>query len=390
MKVVQTSKAYAAVVGGIETTITNLCEGLSRRQGTTVEALVCNHVRSMGVQKEILHGVPVHYAPSWGFVASLPISPQYFHMLAQMTGDILHIHEPFPLASLSVLLWKKIRRNFSRIVVSWHSDIIRQQWVLAPYRPLIHRFLRMVDSVVVSSPDLIESSEFLPMCRDRCEVIPLGVKLDWVNHSESRRPRVEEIRKTYGSPLLLFVGRLVYYKGLEYLIDALERVPKAKLVIIGAGPLRSVLDHQIASKGLEQRVSILPPVPVMLDPVQANELYAFYEACDILVLPSTEKSETYGLVQIEAMAAGKPVISTNLATGVTFVNIHGVTGLTVPPRDSGELSKAIETLTNDAGLGQSLGSHGRDRALREFSSEIMVDKMASLYERLLKKERVRV
>lgn len=388
MNVVQTSKAYAAVVGGIETTITNLCEGLNRRKGVAVEALVCNHRKSVSIQREVLHGVMVHYAPTWGFAASLPLSPEYFPMLARMTGDILHIHEPFPLASLSVLLWKKIRRNFSRIVVSWHSDIVRQQWVLTTYRPFIHRFLRMVDSIVVSSPDLIESSEFLPAYRDRCEVIPLGVRLDWVKDSESRRLRVEEIRKAYGSPMLLFVGRLVYYKGLGYLIDALARIPLARLVIIGAGPLRSALDHQIASQGLGQRVTILPPVPAMLDPVQANELYAFYEACDILVLPSTEKSETYGLVQIEAMAAGKPVISTNLATGVTFVNIHGVTGLTVPPRDPQALANAIQTLVNDPGFRQSLGSNGRERALRDFSAETMVDRMLSLYERVLKQDRV--
>ncbi|MEX2189102.1 MAG: glycosyltransferase [Bacteroidota bacterium] len=390
MRVVQTSKAYAPLVGGIETTITNLCEGLSQREGISVEALVCNHTSSMRIQKKRLHGVPVLYAPSWGFVASLPISPQYASLLAGMSGDILHVHEPFPLASLSVALSRRIRRNFSRIVVSWHSDIVRQRWALALYRPLIHKFLRSVDRILVSTSNLIDASEFLPMYRDRCEVIPLGVKLGWVKDTESRRSRVEEIRTKYGGPLILFVGRLVYYKGLEYLIESLSLIPDARLVMIGSGPLQSTLDRQIAARGLQQRVSIVPPIPAMLEPALANELYAFYEACDILVLPSTEKSETYGLVQIEAMAAGKPVVSTNLTTGVTFVNIDGVTGLTVPPRDPQALANAIKKLINDPGLCHSLGATGRERALREFSAETMVDKTVMLYNQLLKKDRVRI
>src|SRR3990172_5095275 len=120
-----------------------------------------------------------------------------------MKGDILHVHEPFPLASLSVLLSRKISQNFSRIVVSWHSDIIRQKWVLPSYRPMIHRFLRRVDRIFVSTPNLIGNSEFLPMYKDRCEVVPHGVKLGWVGDAKTRRGRVEEIRREHGVPLLL-------------------------------------------------------------------------------------------------------------------------------------------------------------------------------------------
>lgn len=382
MKVVQTSKAYWPVIGGIETTITNLSEGLIRK-GIEVEVLVCRQERSFRMRNESVHGVPTRYAPSWGFVSSLPISPTYGKLLAGMSGDILHIHEPFPLASLSVLMSGSVFRNFSRIVVSWHSDIIRQQWVLSMYRPLIHKFLRMVDSIVVSTPHLIESSEFLPNYRDRCEVIPLGVNLQWAAEQQSRRQRVAEVRQQFGTPLLLFVGRLVYYKGLEILLDAMSLVANARLLIVGAGPLDSSLRKQIADRRLGDRVTILPPVA-------EQELHAYYEACDVFVLPSTEKSETYGLVQIEAMASGKPVISTRLNTGVTFVNLDGVTGLSVPPRDSQALADAIETLINDPGLRQSLGSKGRERAFREFSAEAMVDKMSTLYERLLKQDRVSV
>jgi rhamnosyl/mannosyltransferase len=241
----------------------------------------------------------------------------------------------------------------------------------------------MVDCIAVSTPNLIEGSEFLPKYRDRCEVISHGVNLKWVSESQPRQSRVTEIRRQYGTPLLLFVGRLVYYKGLEVLLEALSLVPNVRLLVIGAGPLDSSLRDSIARRGLEGRATILPPVT-------QQDLHAYYEACDLLVLPSTEKSETYGLVQIEAMACGKPVISTRLGTGVTFVNLDGVTGLTVPPRDPRALADAVEKLVKDPGLCRALGSNGRDRALKEFSSELMVDRMSSLYERLLKKERARV
>lgn len=376
MRVVQTSKAYSPSLGGVETTVTNLSEGLCRRDGVSTQVLVCNHERSFRVTRRQMNGVPVTYAPSWGFISSLPVSPSYGSLLAALKGEILHIHEPFPLADLSVLLSRRITRNFSKIVVSWHSDIVRQKWALGGYRPILHKFLRNVDRILVSTPQLIGSSEYLPLYRDHCEVIPHGVRLEWVRQQKTRRTRVEQIRERFGTPLLLFVGRLVYYKGLKFLVAALSLLPGVRLVMIGSGPLSAELRDQIASLGLEGRVSIIPPVP-------EEELHAFYEACDIFVFPSTEKSETYGLVQIEAMACGKPVVSTNLNTGMTYLNQDGITGLTVPPCNSSALADAIQKLVDDTNLRASLGNSARNRALREFSAETMVDRTVELYKRLL-------
>ncbi len=376
MRVVQTSKAYSPLLGGVETTVTNLSEGLCRRDGVSTQVLVCNHERSFRVTRRQMNGVPVTYAPSWGFIWSLPVSPSYGSLLAALKGEILHIHEPFPLADLSVLLSRRITRNFSKIVVSWHSDIVRQKWALGGYRPILHKFLRNVDRILVSTPQLIGSSEYLPLYRDHCEVIPHGVRLEWVRQQKTRRTRVEQIRERFGTPLLLFVGRLVYYKGLKFLVAALSILPGVRLVMIGSGSLFAELRDQIASLGLEGRVSIIPPVP-------EEELHAFYEACDIFVFPSTEKSETYGLVQIEAMACGKPVVSTNLNTGMTYLNQDGITGLTVPPCNSSALADAIQKLVDDTNLRASLGNSARNRALREFSAETMVDRTVELYKRLL-------
>jgi rhamnosyl/mannosyltransferase len=376
MKVVQTNKAYYPKVGGIETTITNLSEGLVNDHLVSVEVLTCNNERSFEYVKKKLNGVNITYLPTFGFVASLPISIAYLAALSRLTGDILHVHEPFPWADLSYLFSSTIRNNFSRLVVSWHSDIVRQKWALSFYRPLIHKFLKKADKILVSNANLIEHSEYLPSYKSKCEVIPLGAKLDWVNESTKRLDRVKKIKNDYGSPLVLFVGRLVYYKGIQYLIDAINVIPDVSLVIIGSGPLEKKLVAQIKSLKLDKRVKIVPEV-------DEETLHAFYEACDIFVLPSVAKSETYGIVQIEAMACGKPVICTELNTGTSFINKDGVTGYVIPPSDSNSLAKAIGKLVDDKSLRYSFGANAKQRALYELTSEKMVERTFTVYKDLL-------
>jgi glycosyltransferase involved in cell wall biosynthesis len=378
MKVVQTNKAYYPKVGGIETTITNLSEGLVNSFNVNVEVLTCNDKRSYKSVRRNINGVFVNYLPTFGFFASLPISPVYFNSLSKLNGDILHVHEPFPWADLSYLFSSKIRKNFSHLVVSWHSDIVRQKWALSLYRPYIHRFLNMADKILVSNSNLIENSEYLPDYKSKCEVVPLGAKLDWVNNSSNRLDRVKKNKSYYNSPLVLFVGRLVYYKGIQYLIDAINQVANVSLIIIGTGPLKKELMNQIQTLNLKNRVHILPEV-------DEETLYSFYEACDIFVLPSVEKSETYGIVQIEAMACGKPVICTELNTGTTFINQHKITGLVVQPRDSKSLAAAIKDLAYNDSLRKELGEKARLRAHTEFTAEKMVERTFNLYEELLKK-----
>lgn len=376
MKIIQTNKAYYPKVGGIETTITNLSEGLVKNHGASVQVLTCNSQLSYKKIRKNINGVDVIFLPTFGFVASLPISIHYLASLKKLQGDILHVHEPFPWADLSYIYSKKIRKNFSKLVVSWHSDIVRQKWALTFYRPYIHNFLKMADRILVSNNNLIEFSEYLPDYKSKCEVIPLGAKLDWVNQSGNRRDRVQKIKSEFRVPMVLFVGRLVYYKGIQYLIDAMNQVPNVSLVIIGSGPLKKELLNQIHNFHLENRIHIIPEV-------DEETLYSFYEACDLLVLPSVEKSETYGIVQIEAMACGKPVICTELKTGTTFINQHETTGLVVPPRDSKALAEAIRKLASINELRFKLGQNAKQRALVEFTTEKMVDRTFKVYEDLL-------
>lgn len=376
MKIVHTNKAYAPLVGGIETAVTLLAEGLSRVNGIENEVLVCNHRRSFRSLRRTINGVPVTYVPSWGSVASLPISPSYPLSLSGLKGDILHLHVPFPLADLSILTFPGILKNFSHVVLSWYGEIVRQRWAMPLYGPMIHRVLRRAERILVSAPGLIDVSEYLPHYRDRCEVIPLGLNLDWTSRPEGRIGRVREIRAGCRTPLILFVGRLVYYKGLSYLVEAMSMVREASLVVIGSGPLRGRLMADIARFGLQDRIRVFPQVP-------EEELHAFYEACDLLVLPSTEPSESFGLVQVEAMACGKPVVSTRIGTGVPFVNQDGITGLTVPPRDAAALGGALEKLAANPDLRGVFGQNARERAFREFTAEKMVARTINVYERLM-------
>jgi glycosyltransferase involved in cell wall biosynthesis len=379
MRIVQTNKAYAPLIGGVETTVTVLSEGLSRMDDVSVNALVCNSTRSFKTETRTINGVQVTYLPRWGSVASLPISPSFLTHLAGLRGDILHVHEPFPLVDLSLGVYPRIRRHFKRIVVTWHSDVVRQKWALTFYRPFINRFLSMTDRILVSSPALLEHSDFLPPYRDRCEVVPLGLNLGWTKDRGKRVARVKEIRQAHGTPLVLFVGRLVYYKGLQYLIDAMAAIPKAKLVVIGSGPLQASLERRVQSQSLSDRVTFLPHM-------DSEELYSYYEACDVFVLPSTARSEAYGLVQIEAMACGKPVVSTEIQTGTTFVNQNGKTGLTVPAQDARALAHAVGTLLEDEDLRARLGQQAAERALREFTTERMVNRVYDIYRHLLESD----
>jgi len=377
MKIVQTNKAYFPKVGGIETTITTLSEGLATSFKADVTALVCNEKTNLKKIEKIINGVKIKYLSTYGFIASLPLSPSYFKELSKLSGDILHVHQPFPLADLSILFSPKIRKNFSRIVVSWHSDIVRQKWVLSYYKKYIHKFLQIADKIIVSNPRLIENSDFLKFYREKCIVIPIGINLDWANSKSVSNNLPSQSDQGNKEPSILFVGRLVYYKGIEYLINSINLVPNVSLVIIGSGPLERLLLDKIKDLNLETRIKIIPEV-------DEATLRNYYKSCDLFVLPSVEKSETYGIVQIEAMACGKPVICTEIGTGTSFINQDGITGLVVPPRDSYAIAEAINKILTNSKLRSELAEGARMRALSEFKSEIMVKSIYDLYQELLK------
>lgn len=372
MQIVQASKAYFPHLGGIETVLQQLAEGFAARQHGS-HVVVCHDARR--TIHEICNDVALTRVATLARVSSLPISPTYPLHLLQQSGDILQIHEPSLLPALSYVLSRGVsRRRFKRLVVWWHSDIVRQR-VLAPlYTPLLQTLLREADAIVAATPKHISSSPMLSAVAAKCHVIHYGVDPARFVRTPAIEQEITQIQARYGRPIVLFSGRLVYYKGVEYLVEAMRYVPEAQLVVVGKGPLLPEL-QRLSANGYNN-VTFIPHL-------DEAHFVAMYHACEIFVLPSVEPSEGFGIVQLEAMACARPVITSDLPTGVTYVNQDGRTGLVVPRRNAQALANAIRMLLANPELCQHLGATARDRVLREFTVDQMVDRTLTLYQSLL-------
>jgi len=354
--------------GGMETVLSLLCSGLARA-GAEVTALVSN--RGPGTTVENIDGVKVVRAGSIGEVLSTSLCPGMPLLIKRLQADILHIHLPNPLAVLSYFL----ALPKGKLVVSYHSDIVRQSRVYRLYRPLLRRFLEKAERIVVATPCHIRYSPLLTQLKEKCVVVPFGIDRKWSTPSKHVLRKACQVKERYGVPLILFVGRLVYYKGLEYLIEAMKQID-GKALIIGTGPSEKKLKRTIQRAQVRDKVQLLGQV-------EEEDLLAHYYACDVFVLPSVEQSEAFGIVQLEAMACGKPVVSTNLRSGVPYVNRHGITGLVVEPRDPQSLADAVNLLLKDRGLRERLGEHGREQVRTRYCADRMVEEYFVLYEEVL-------
>jgi glycosyltransferase involved in cell wall biosynthesis len=372
MNILHIYKDYFPVAGGIENHIKLLAEAQVAR-GHQVSVLVTSRDRRTHI--ETINGVRVIFAARLATISSAPISPAIFALLRQEQPDIAHLHFPYPWGEIASYFVSRARG----MVLTYHSDIIRQKYLRVVYAPLMRRVLTRVDAIIATSPNYIASSPVLSRWKEKCAIIPLAIDptpFEITTPFASLAPRP--------SPLLLFVGHLRYYKGLNYLIAALRDLPTARLLIIGEGPMENAWRSLADELGVGARVTFAGHVA-------SADLPSHYAACDVFVLPSSERSEAFGLVQLEAMAAGKPVVCTELGTGTSFVNVDGETGLVVPARDAHALAVAINRLIDDpsTGSGQAqalrvrMGAAGRARVEKEFRLEKMVDRVLALYEDLL-------
>ncbi len=368
MKILHVYKDYYPVVGGVENHIRILAEAQARA-GHEVTVLVTGPGRT--AVREVLNGVQVIKAGRLATVASAPLSLALPRELRRQRPDIAHVHVPYPVGEMANWLLGRARKT----VLTYHSDVVRQRGWLSLYAPLLRRVLRAADRIAVTSPRYLQSSRFLQPVASRCRVIPLGVEVDRFLAADPLQ--VAGLRRQLGEPLLLFVGRLRYYKGLQYLLRALIDLPGVRLTVVGTGPMETAWKALAAELALLERVHFAGEVP-------DGELSAYYHAADCFVLPACERSEAFGLVQVEAMAAGLPVICTELGTGTSFVNLHGRTGLVVPPHDPAALAEACRTLLADPERRRALGAQGRERALGEFGVPKMVQRVEDVYEEALR------
>jgi glycosyltransferase involved in cell wall biosynthesis len=300
---------------------------------------------------------------------STPICPAMASRIRSTNADLVHIHLPNPTAVLAYLN----SGHRGRLVITYHSDTVRQKILGSLFEPFLQAALRRSSAIIATSPNYLETSPALQAHRDRCHVIPYGI--DIAQFQQCHPAAIEAVRRQYGERLIIGVGRLVYYKGFEQLIRAMASV-RGKLLLIGDGPLRVELQQLTNELGISDKV-------VFAGEIQNAQVVPYYHAADVFALPSVARSEAFGIVQIEAMAAGLPVVNTALDSGVPFVSLHNQTGLTVPPHDPKALAVALNRLLDDPALRQSLGGSARLRASKEFSATLMTSRTMNLYRRLL-------
>lgn len=365
--VLQIGKFYYPVKGGVENHLYLLCNEL--KKDYSLEVLVANN-RFRGCFEK-MEQVRIRRLMNLGTLLSMSFCPTMAFWFRRIKARIIHVHLPNPLADLSYLL----ARPSGKLLVMYHSDIVRQRMLLPFYRPILLALLRRADLIIATSQNYIDSSYILRHFRPKCTVVPLGVDLERFRLTASVREKVKAVQDKFGCPLILFVGRLVYYKGLEFLIEAMKDIP-AHLLIIGTGPLEKKLKKLRKRNRLEDKITFLHHI-------SDAELPVYYHASEIFVLPSIERSEAFGIVQLEAMACGKPVISTRLNSGVPFVTLDRETGLVVEPRSGAAISVAANLLLGDKDLRERLGKKGRERVEKMFTKEQVAAQIKELYKRLL-------
>lgn len=375
LRILEVNKAYYPHVGGIETLVQQYSEELQRIEGVSLRTLVCRDGRGKTVRERI-NGVDVTRAGSLGTYFSCPLSFSFIAKFRRMAknADVVHIHLPFPLADAALLL-----SGFKgRVVVSWHSDIVKQKKLMTFFRPLINSTLKRADAVLTATQGHIDGSDYLPRFREKCCIVPYGLTVEDYLRTDGGGFLTKKLSDK-NAVKVFFTGRLVYYKGVDVLLRAFRAVRGCELFIAGTGELEASLKTYAKKHNLEKKVHFLGFLP-------DEELKAAYADCDIFILPSVAKSEAFGIVQLEAMVCGKPVINTSLPSGVPFVSIHGQTGLTVPPSDAKALAAAVNTLASDSTLREKYGKAAAERVMKEFNEKNVIKKLCSVLAEGTKRE----
>lgn len=368
IKVLQVNKLYYPEVGGIEKTLQQISEGLVHEAEVELKVLVCQ--KKGKYVEDHINGVEIHRAGSLGVIASVPISISFLWTFRRMAlnMDIVHLHLPFPLGDLACLL----SGYKGKVVACWHSDVVKQKKWMIIYRPIMEHFLKRADLILVGAQGVAKGSRYLGPYLDKCKVVPFAIENSVLENS---RKGLEERwqRKAKDKFKILFVGRLVYYKGCSILIEAFAKMKEeAILTILGDGPLKEELEERCKKLGIAEKV-------VFAGFVSETEKRRYFEQADVFVLPSVERSEAFALVQLEAMAYGIPVINTNLPSGVPEVSVHGKTGLTVKPGDIDGLASAMEWMLENRESRIRMGKEARKRVEQEYTEEKMIGDLKKIY-----------
>ena len=403
MKILQLGKFYP-VLGGVEKVMFDLTVGLSEtglsetglsEEGLSEEGLSEVGLSEVGLSEEGLseegvecdmmcaasdgrrRGTEVIRLNPHGRIlchrtlieaAKTMIAPSMVTRLRRIAKDydIIHIHHPDPMAAMAL----RLSGYKGKVVLHWHSDILSQKALLRFYLPIQNWLIKRADTIVGTTPVYLAESPYLQGVQKKCRCIPIGIE---PIISDSVRER--EIRNEYSGRRIIFsLGRLVEYKGYRYLIEAAKYLDDSFMILIGGGgPLRESLQREIDELGVESRVKLLGKVP-------QEDLASYYGASELFCMSSVMKTEAFGIVQIEAMSAGRPVIATKIPeSGVSWVNEDGISGINVAPRDSKAIAEAIRTITDNEATWKKFSAGAAKRFAENFTKEKMIARCLNIY-----------
>lgn len=362
--------AFPDTMGGIQQVISQIARGASKLGvKTNVLSLTSNQVPPV-IE---IDGYLLHRARLDLEIASTGFSVSAFFRFAHLAkqADVIHYHFPWPFMDLVhfATMHKK------PTLVTYHSDIIRQHHLLKIYRPLKRKFLGDVNHIVATSPNYLASSEVLADYQDKVSIIPIG--LDLKTYPEPTSEKLDYWRGRFGSKFFLFVGVLRYYKGLHILVESARELDYP-IVIIGAGPVELELKKHVANFGLTNFF--------FLGQLPEDDKVALLKLSYAILFPSHLRSEAFGISLLEGAMYGKPMISSEIGTGTTFINIDKETGIVVPPSDAFALRQAMRYLWNNEDLAAKMGRQAQDRYWQYFTADNMVKAYVDIYESLINQQ----
>ena len=364
MRILQLGKFYP-IRGGVEKVMWDLTGGLSAR-GIDCDMLCASLEKDEVIQLNE-HG-RVICVKAWRKLAATMIAPKMVSWLRKHKDeyDIIHVHHPDPMACLAL----RLSGYQGRVILHWHSDILKQKTLLRFYAPLQRWLIRRANRIIGTTPVYLKESPYLQDVQDKTVAVPIGIL-----PVAFREDLAEAWRNRYpGKKIVLSIGRLVPYKGFGYLIAAAKYLgPDYQVLIVGDGPLRESLEAEIQGNSVADHVRLLGYL-------ENDETHALFGACDVFVLSSVMKTEAFGIVQIEAMSLGKPVIATKVPeSGVSWVNADGVSGRNVPIKDPEALASAIRTVCTDTDLHEKYSQGALERFRSLFTLDGMIDKTIKIY-----------
>lgn len=359
--------ALPETIGGVEQVIDQIARGTS---ALGAENTVLSLSKSPSGHPTPMDGYELFTAKRNFELASNGFSLQSIHLFKKLSAkaDLIHYHFPWPFADLIHLFAPPNKPT----VLTYHSDIIRQKFLLKLYRPLKRHFIKSIDHIVATSPNYLKTSDVLHEFCDKVTVIPIGLNRQTYPNPEAKL--VDFYRSLFGERFYLFVGAFRYYKGLKHLIDAAKLIPYP-IVIVGSGPIEDQLKTASDKHGLNN--------VFFLGQVSELNKCALLEACYSVIFPSNLRSEAFGVTLLEGAMFGKPLISCEIGTGTTYINIDNLTGIVVPPSDPVALSNAMTRLWNHPDQALLMGKKAYARYQELFTAKQMAQSYYSLYQRLL-------